>query len=204
MFGLAYIVFFAIYLGISILVVRGTVKFARRHEKNVFLWGTVAAFIMYNLVFWDWIPTVATHQYYCASESGFWVYKPFDQWKAENPGVMQGLVANERAPYRTERFDDGHVETHTYFLNDRFNWIVTQQDISRFLPIIRTEQQVKDVKNGEVLARYVNFSAGSSVKNTVGPPGPLKFWLSSSNCNGGSGNRSLFWQFTEKFNGKEK
>ena len=55
--------------------------------------------------------------------------------------------------------------TDTYFLNERFNWIVTEQDISPLLPIIMIEQQVKEVAKNEVLARYVDFGTGNSVKN---------------------------------------
>jgi hypothetical protein len=42
--------------------------------------------------------TVAVHQYYCAKDAGFWVYKTLGQWKAENPGVMETLVSNKARP----------------------------------------------------------------------------------------------------------
>jgi hypothetical protein len=145
---------------------------------------------VYLPVFWDHIPTVVAHNYYCEKEAGFWVYKTVEQWKAENPGVAEMLVANRGAPSRYEPYDDGHGKTDTYLLNDRFNWVVSQQDVSSLLPIIRIEQQVKDVQKNEVLARYVDFATGNSVKHTSGPPGPLKFWLHSSHCVGGAMNGS--------------
>lgn len=194
----------ALYLVIAIFVVTGAISHARKNGKSVGRWGWGAALVMYLIPFWDWIPTVAMHQYYCATEAGFWVYKTPEQWKKENPGVMETLVANKGAPNRNERFDDGHGKTDIYLLNDRFNWIVTQQDFSSALPIIHSEQQVKDTKTNEVLARYVNFSTGNSVKNTVGPPGPMKFWMHNQFCSDGGRNDSRIWQYAKQFKGAEK
>jgi len=155
--------------------------------------------VMWLIPFWDWIPTVAVHKYYCSTEAGFWVYKTPEQWKQENPGVMETLPppSPTGSPTKSERFDDGHGKKNVYLLNDRFNWIVTRQDISSLLPIIRTEQIVQDVKKNEVLARYIGFGAGNSVKNPVGPPGPLKSWLHTGNCTGGDVNESMLLHFAE-------
>ena len=204
MIGLAYLVFFSVYLLISIGVVRWAVGYARKNGKSPKLWGWSAGIVMYSIVFWDWIPTVALHQYYCAKDSGFWVYKTLDQWKAENPGVMETLPArsSKGSPTKYESFDDGHGKRNIYLLNDRFNWIVSQQDTSVLLPIIRTEQAVKDVRKNEVLARYVDFGTGNSVKNFVGMP--LKFWLHSGNCNGGESNKDALRSFRDNFYGSKK
>ena len=91
--GFVIVVVGAAYLLISIGVVVGTVSYARKHGRSVKRWGWGAALVMWLIPFWDWLPTVAAHQYYCATESGFWVYKTLDQWKKENPGVAETLVA---------------------------------------------------------------------------------------------------------------
>lgn len=204
MFGLMVLLAIGVYLLISFAVMRWTVGYARKNGKSAKHWGWSAALVMFLIPFWDWIPTVATHQYYCATEAGFWIYKTPDLWKRENLGVMETLVANKGAPSRYEVFNDGHGERNTYLLNDRFNWIVTQQDISSLLPIIRTEQEVKDVQKNEVLARYVDFGSGNSVKNTVGPPGPLKLWLRNSSCIDGGINQDSLRNFRNNFMGAEK
>ncbi|MBK7764911.1 MAG: hypothetical protein IPI44_01795 [Sulfuritalea sp.] len=82
-----------LYLLIAFGVVIGAISHARKHGKSTKRWGWGAALVMYLIPFWDWIPTVAVHQYYCATEAGFWVYKTPEQWKKENPGVMETLVA---------------------------------------------------------------------------------------------------------------
>lgn len=203
--GLVVFAVIGLYLLISSGVVAWAIRYARRKDRSPFIWGCGAALVMYLIPFWDWIPTVVAHRYYCEKEAGYWVYKTPEQWRAENLGVMETLVANQGAPSRHEPFNDGHGETTTFLLNDRFHWVVTQQDFSSWLSIIRKEQQVKDAKTHEVLARYVDFGAGNSVKNTVGPPGPMKFWLRSSNCFDGERNASLMRQFkNENFKGTEK
>ena len=83
----------ALYLLISIAVVFGTGRHAKKRGKSALRWGAGAALIMYLIPFWDWLPTVAAHQYYCRTEAGFWVYKSVEQWNLENPGVMETLVA---------------------------------------------------------------------------------------------------------------
>ena len=52
-----------LYLLISIAVVRWAIRYARRNGKSARRWGWGAALVMYSLVFWDWIPTVAMYQY---------------------------------------------------------------------------------------------------------------------------------------------
>jgi hypothetical protein len=202
--GLVILLIISAYLLISAGVVSAAILYAQKHGKSAIRWGASAALVMFLIPGWDWMPTVVAHKYYCEKEAGFWVYKTLDQWKVENPGVMETLVANKGAPSREERFDDGHGRTDTYLLNDRFNWIVNQQDISPWLPIILKEQQVKDVQKNEVLARYVDFASGNSVKNTIGPPGSMKFWLRNTSCIGGERNQGLMYSFEHNIRGAEK
>jgi hypothetical protein len=202
--GLVILGAMGLYLLISVGVVVWAAGYARKNGKSAKRWGWTAALVMYLIPFWDWIPTVAMHRYYCATEAGFWVYKTPEQWKQENPGVMETLVASKGAPSQDEQFDNGHKRTTTYLLNERFNRVVTQQDISSVLPIIRTEQLVTESKRNEVLVRYVDFASGNSVKNTIGPPGPMKFWLHISSCQNGGQNKVSLRVHLDQFRGREK
>lgn len=199
MFGLAYLLVFGLYLLISIGVVRWTIRYARDNGRSAKRWGWCAAFVMYSLVLWDWLPTVAVHQYYCAKDAGFWAYKTLDQWKVENPGVMEGLVANKGAPSTRQ----GNMEnyTDTYFLNQRFNWVVKHH--GRFLfNRWRHEQELVDTKTNEVLARYVDFST-SQERQQAGWAG-WKFWLASRHCGGGDRNQGMMYSFEHNVRGAEK
>jgi len=134
--------------------------------------------IIYLPLFWDHIPTLASQQYACRTEAGFWVYKTVDQWKAENPGVMETLVA----------FNDGRSGGGGYILNQRFNWAVKKNGPLPFNRW-RWEHTIVDSKNNNVLARYVDFSTGNG--NIGGEP-PLRFWLQNGHCSNGESNYGKF------------
>lgn len=178
MFGLAVLVVFGVYLIISFLVVRQAISHARKNGKSAKRWGWGAAFIMYSIVFWDWVPTVAVHQYYCAKDSGFWIYKTLDQWKAENPGVMEGLVKN-RVPALVFHEGDQNSWTDAEMLNQHIK-MVSKRNGPLFLHRWRWEGEWVDSKNNEVLARYVDFYT-SHERRQAGWSG-WKFWLATDHC----------------------
>lgn len=197
-----------LYLLISIGVVAWAINHARKNGKSTKRWGLSAALVMYLIPFWDWIPTVVAHKYYCEKEAGFWVYKTLDQWKVENPGVMETLVANKGAP-STRDGDDTNF-TDTYFLNQRINNVVQEHRISSVFHVFRHEQDVVDTKNKQVLARYVNFRAG--YPNGVAGIAPrsagltaVKFWLVSERCSdSGAHPQHQFYEFESQLTGRQK
>ncbi len=172
---MGFVVFVAMgaYLLISLGVVTWAVSHAKKRGKSAKKWGWGAALVMYSLVFWDFIPTVAAHQFYCAKDSGFWVYKTLDQWKAENPGVMEMLVYNKAMPY--VQTPNG-VETN---LNQRFIHVHSYEGPFLFNRW-RIETEIRDSKNGEVIAREIGFST-SQERRQAGWSG-WKFWLDSERC----------------------
>jgi len=188
----------AAYLLISISVVAWAVNHAKKKGKSTKHWGWGAALVMWLIPFWDWIPTVAVHQYYCTTESGFWVYKTPEQWKKRNPGVMEGLISNNGLVRKSMM--DGLGYTDTSFLNARFSWIVKKTGPFPFNRW-RWQQELIDTRTNQVLASYVDFSTGNG---HVGGEPELEFWLHSNHCAGGERNNSLMWQFTENFMGARK
>jgi hypothetical protein len=176
--GLVILGAIALYLIISIVVVLFSARAAKRHGNSPWRWGGGVALVMYLLVFWDHIPTVLVHEYYCAKEAGFWVYKTVDQWKAENPGVLETLVA----------YKDGRSANGAYILNQRFNWTVKKTG-PLWLNRWRRHYEVVDSQSGELLARYIDFSTGNG--NIGGEP-PLRFWLQSEYCSSGEPNYGKF------------
>lgn len=197
MIGLMMVLFFAVYLAVSVAL---TVTVAVRVNRHPWLWGGLTAFVMYNLVFWDWIPTLVLHKHYCDTQAGFWVYKTPEQWKKENPGAIETLVANKRAP--SERRGDMKNYTDTYLLNSRFNWVVkrTNYYLDGFR---RHEQQVVDTKNKEVLARYVDFSTGYGNMMTSQDWRAMKFWMVHEHCSGGGQHQDSLRNFRNNFMGAE-
>lgn len=173
MTGIVVIPAVLLYLLLSIVVVFLSVRYARKNGRSTKRWGWGAVLVMYLIPCWDWLPTVATHQYYCAKDAGFWVYKTVDQWKAENPGVMETLVYEKDIP---------HIQTpygRAVVLNQRFLHIHKYEGPLPFNRW-RMETEIRDSKNGEVIAREVDFST-SQERRQAGWTG-WKFWLNSERC----------------------
>lgn len=196
MFGLAVLVVFGVYLLVSFFVVRWAIGYARKNGKSAKKWGWGAAFVMYSIVFWDFIPTVAVHQFYCARDSGFWVYKTLEQWKAENTGVLETLTTQRVWPLTKQGDEESY--SHTEIINQRFNWISKTNRVVPFLSVHRVEHKILDTKNHDVLARAIDV--GSYDKSWGG----LKFWTSIQHCSGGRKNTINFGNFVNQFKGDAK
>ncbi len=201
-----------LYLLFSVLVVCLAIWFARKLGRSAKCWGWSAALAMFLIPFWDWLPTVVEHQYYCATQSGFWVYKTLEQWKEENPGVIETLMSYNKDPGVAPSFPaqqetrrDGHEKSIIHHMNRRFDKTTNWQDISKGLLIGRTEETLVDIGKNEVIARYVGFSSGYSVAMPRDPSDPWKAWLCSSDCLvGGREQRMEFGKFYLQFKGVEK
>ncbi|WP_371367549.1 hypothetical protein ACA097_27805 [Pseudomonas sp. QL9] len=197
MFGLIVLLMACGYLIVSVIVVVIAVKSARSNGKSAWRSGAVVTLVMSIIPFWDWIPTVLAQRYYCRVEAGFWVYKTLDQWGKENPGVFEGLVYNSESHGDYSRdHDDFRLE---FKLNDRFAWIVRRQG-KLFPNRWRHEQELVDISDGTVLARYVDFSTSSEAPS-AGWPG-WKLWLASRGCLDGEKDKGLMWEFVDQFKGR--
>lgn len=152
--GLVILGAMGLYLLISVGVVVWAAGYARKNGKSAKRWGFSAALVMYLLVFWDHIPTLIVHKYYCEKEAGFWVYKTLDQWKAENPGVAETL--------------DSRLEIKLYDPQMKNRFWITQRfytDVSRtsiFHAVGRTEEVFIDAFTHQPIARSVNIFRGQS------------------------------------------
>ena len=169
------------YLAIAIFFVRATLRSAREAglaTKQRWVRGGLVALVFYLIPFWDWIPTVVAHQYYCATEAKFEVYKTIEQWKADNAEVVQELRFDRDAvPQRA-----GAVSR--FPLNQRIEVVRTLAQ-SVFLSVTREAAQVVDAKRGEIVASYVDFRTGYAPFG-VGGEGAWKFWLKRQACDEGA------------------
>ena len=127
MMGLMVLMFFGFYLLVSVFVTSKAASWAKANNKKPWLWGGLAAFVMYNLVFWDLIPTLIVHKHYCDTQAGFWVYKTPEQWVKENPELTKEDLKSygEKVSWNKYkwRFPDKLVgtnpERHESMINDR-------------------------------------------------------------------------------------
>ena len=171
MLGLAILFIFAVYVVISIVATRCAVVWARRNGR---LWGCITAFAMYNLVFWDMVPTLVMHKYYCSTQAGFWPYKSFDQWDAENPGISQGLRSSNKPGKGDLDAFPTRDDTERHWYNDRFYKEKAEQKIHG--TIDRREEIFVDAENSTVISRVITFYRGlpPTTLELGGTPGEIR------------------------------
>lgn len=162
--------------------------------------------IVYLPLMWDWIPTELAHRYYCKKEAGLWIYKTLDQWKAENPGVYETLVVDDKSSSRVG--DDINYED-IIRLNQRINNSLTRKKLSSVFPIFRKTYMIIDTKNNEVLGKYINISYGYPGSLALGGSSEegiykYKFWMSQPYCVNGISNKKVFSNFSDSFKGARK
>ena len=188
MIGLSYLAFFLLYFLTTALLTWFAVKAARRRSIAGWKWGVPTLLAMFLLVFWDWIPTLLLHRYYCTSEGGYTQYKTLEQWDAENPGVARTLQSSSS----TKSTREGVRER--YVLNQRFAWDIT--NVSHPLHIRERDERIVDTETGEVLASYVDYATDIHAIG-LGPRTirDLKFWLNNKSCEKGNGRRTKPMKF---------
>lgn len=206
--GFVIMVVMGVYLALSIFVVTWAIGHAKKSGLSVKKWGWGAALVMYLIPFWDWLPTVATHQYHCANDSGFSIYKTVNQWKAENPGVMETLVETNNSPegappnWPMENWEGRRIAS----INQRFGMVYKShlsvpEEGELFLHVWRWQNELIDKKTGEVLARRIDYSTGNGL---IGGEPELKFWLHSNHCVGYMDQAMEFRGFINQIKGVKK
>lgn len=173
MIGFFVLFAFAIYLLLSAWVVFAVARRAEKHDRNKWLWGGVAGLVMYNLVFWDVIPTILLHKHFCATKAGTWTYKTLDQWKAENPGVVETLTWRDLPKsFRAPGLADGLI------FNERFRW-ERRVEKSFVFPVGTSTESIVDTKTEEIIVRHVNVWSGYRSRDGWRN---LKFWVGLESC----------------------
>lgn len=168
MLGLVVLLLIGAYLVISLVVTIFAAHKADKRGKSPWLWGGLAAFVMYNLVFWDLIPTLVMHKYYCSTEAGFWVNKTPEQWVKENPEVGETLTNFK--PQKTEKLKGGW---EGYWFNERIRYEVNQPEVAH--AIGRYDQLLRDMDTQVILVRKIDFSLGRGGASFVSG-GTLEGW----------------------------
>jgi hypothetical protein len=205
MLGLVVVFVIGIYLVISLVVTIFAAHQADKRGKSPWLWGGLAAFAMYNLVFWDLIPTLVMHKYYCATEAGFWVYKTPEQWVRENPGVAETLSMSHLPEQYRVNSNNGNSGDSIYLLPDGTR-LVARYRVDGALMLVefrkpdgsggyrinerfqyqsresvashaigRTEQVLSDISTGQPLFREIHFWLGQGTASFVSG-GSLEGW----------------------------
>lgn len=208
MFGLAYLVVLAVYLTAAVAVVRWAARHARRRGKSGIGWGIGAAAAMSVVLLGDWALTAATHAYRCANDSDFRIYKTFEEWNRENPGVLEALTDLNTAPEDTlpnwplESRPDMRVAHINQRISIRYiDHFSSENEHELFFNVWRWKVQLADEATGQVLAETVDFSSGNG---RIGGEPPLNFWIQSDHCPGHKRDAMKFSEFMKQFRGTRR
>lgn len=187
MIGLVVLGFFVIYLLMSIWMTKKVASWAKANNKKPWLWGGLAAFVMYNLVFWDLIPTLVMHKYYCAAKAGFFVYKTPEQWKMEN---------SELTKEDLKSYGDNDEKKHVVLypgtpqasaitnINSRIFQALYSERINgmSIFPLFKRVEFVADSASDQKLAELISFDSGYGNPMTNGGFLGFKGWLHNRGC----------------------
>lgn len=169
-----------LYFVVLIACTVGGYKIAKRRglsPRKRRLGAAIGFAVVFIPMFWDTIPTLWLHRHYCQTEGGFTVYKTLEQWKAENPGVAQTLVAVP-VPHN-KRLVAGEVQA--YQLNQRFRLEVGEE--LRSFGIRKRREALVDVRKGDALAEYINFSTAiSDWSSGIHSFRDVKVWMNRNFC----------------------
>lgn len=182
MIGLIIIAVALAYLLISSWVVKRASRAAKRRGVAGWKWGLPAALMMYLLVFWDLIPTLVAHKYYCSRCAGFTVYKTLEEWKEENPNISSELVAfsDSLDLMPTEPTKYGHITKINRRLNREFR--KTKSVHFSMIPITTISISIVDNINGTKLAEDIDYKSGYGNMMTSTDWRAMKFWLYGKSC----------------------
>src|SRR5215470_13824712 len=145
------VVLFVILLYVAVLVVATILGYrfgARRGWSTRKRWlAAVAGFMLIFLpVFWDWLPTIWLHSYYCEKQAGLSVYRTPEQWMQANPGITETLIQFRPAP----QVGDG--DKYYLQLNQRLRWQIDNSRIYWLVAfVVQHRERVVDTNTGEVL-----------------------------------------------------
>jgi hypothetical protein len=173
MIGLMFIVLFVVYLLISFAVVNAVIEKAKKNKRSALGWGLLASFVMYNLVFWDWIPSLALHHDYCSTEARRAIYISPELWLEQ-----QNLNGTELMLGKAERRSSRSNNSSIYPMNSRVNYVITKE--VRWPKILRFETKYIDVKTNAVLAKSVDFESGGCSRNNSIMD--YRFWMNRCGC----------------------
>jgi hypothetical protein len=140
--------------------------------------ATVGFCLIFLPVFWDTMPTLWMHQYYCETEGGLVIRKSLAEWESENPNIAQTLepasiTQNQRALSENK---------YAIKLNQRFQLLIEED--RRPFSIKRRRERVVDIDTNEVLAEYANFSTDISRWPSSGLRSfrDVKIWMARDFC----------------------
>lgn len=178
MMALLFILFLFVYFIISLILVFTAWRKADQNNRKGWLAGLIVAFVMYNLVFWDWIPVVLKHKHYCKTDAGFWTYQSPEEWVNNNRKLSKQIwYAQGQRKVESLKRENGQETVRIWYGDNIYHEFEYDRNFAH--AIKRIEQRLFDANAEKLLARSVQYTRGDS-NLSLGANGftDYKFWLS--------------------------
>jgi hypothetical protein len=193
----ALVVLFFVFLYFALLIAAPIIGYQlarRRGWSPGKCWSaaSVGFLLIFMPMFWDWLPTLWLHSYYCDRYSGVVVNKTPGQWIGSNPAI-----ADQLRPI-TPPLQVGLGENYYRQLNQRIRLEIRHSE--RLLSLREERDRLVDTGTGEVLAEFVDFTTGQS-GSSVDRFRDLKVWMRRESCDaeGKGTDRKKFVALTQAF-----
>lgn len=179
MIGLMYLLAGALYL----LVLVKVVSFAWRKglaggsRKRAWAYGVLGFLAVYLPVFWDHIPTLVMHRYYCAKDGGVHVYKDPQEWLAEHAGELEKLRVVSGGEHVGKMLPDGWERSHLINKNIAFDALYQRSSDFLGVDLGLDARRLVDIVENKVLVSYKNYGTYRGFSS-----GGIKFWLNLTDC----------------------
>jgi hypothetical protein len=142
-------------------------------------WIVGPLLILFGIAFWDWMPMEIMYGYYCYNKAETVTHKTVDQWKSENPNVLEHLVPKNLNLFVSKNwrsFTYKGIEYDEYPINERFSHRYHQE--KRVLGIIETLRSIVDTQTGEPLVSKSNFRTDARPQDSLADA----IWFKGDGC----------------------
>lgn len=196
MIGIAYLAAAIVYLLIMIAVVSSAWKRGRKtSRKRAFGYAVLGFLAVYLPLFWDHLPTLVMHQYYCAKDAGVTIYKTPEQWikvheseldKLRLDDMKERITATYTSDGWTRRMLNREVSFDTRNYDVKFGWIYISGGEARYY----------DVNRNMILASRKSYSSGRGHFESD----DLRLWMNFGGCKlNNESNDTAFYAISDKY-----
>lgn len=179
MLGLTYAGAFALYTALLFVVVRWAWRKGRSNAGGTArgIGFAVLAFLCVFLpVFWNLIPTLLVHRYYCARDAGFAVRVPAEQWRVQHRQEIETVNRLPRdrreATSSSQTLPDGFAR-FTYFGGLLASDFKAEPVEGWGISVRRLTWRKVDAVTGMPLATATDYQTGDN---------DIRFWLNAPGC----------------------
>ncbi|WP_374400432.1 hypothetical protein [Niveibacterium sp.] len=173
MIGLAYLVAGAIYVVAMVFLVGWAWRFGRKVNRGTALAGAMLAFLsLYLPVFWDFIPTMVAHRYYCAKDAGIVIVKDPKQWVSEHAmdaDTLRIAYWDLNRPTATKKPGGWKYELINGGVAQETRWTAIG---GIWMSIERLEIRVSDIQTGATLMTVRDYRSGATLVSQTLRPQP--------------------------------